>query len=92
MRYYPTPEQARTIVEENIIVNFQWDTMYSIPFIFPCDKNSHFELEMMKVLVLDNSQNAYMELTLVMNDWYEPNVMAEFEEFFKQHKGRPFNE
>lgn len=91
MRYYPTPEQARTIVEENITVNFQWDTMYSIPFIFPCDKNSHFELEMMKVLVLDNTANSYNELTMIMNDW-SSEVLAEFKEFFKQHKGRPFNE
>ena len=92
MRYYPTPEQARTIVEENILVNLQWDTMYSIPFLFPCDKSAHFELEMMKVLVLDNSSTSYTELTMIIDDWHEPNVMDEFEKLFKQHKGRPFNE
>lgn len=92
MRYYPTPEEARTIVEENILVNFQWDTMYSIPFLFPCSKTAHFELEMMKILVLDNSSTSYTELTMIIDDWREPGVMDEFEELFKQHKGRPFNE
>lgn len=90
-RYYPSFEQAKTIVQENILVNFQWDTLYDIPFVFPCDKSSHFELEMLNVLVPQDS-NTYNELLNLMEEWHNSSIIAEFKKLFKQHKGRPFDE
>jgi len=91
MRYYPTVEQARTVVEENILVNFQRDTLYDIPFVYPCDKTSHFELEMMNILVLQDS-SSYSGLTEIISEWHDKGAMNQFKEFFKQHKGRTFDE
>lgn len=90
IRYYPTPEQAKTLVEENILVNFQRDTLYDIPYVYPCDKNSHFDLEMMNVLVLQD-QPSYNQLVELMTEW-DGSTMAEFKEFFKLYKGRTFDE
>ncbi len=93
IKYYPTPEQAMTIVQENITANFLLDTLYNIPYVYPCSKEAHFEFEMLGMSAIGSniSSNSYNDINELLEIW-DSSTLNQFNIFFLKHKGRPLYE
>lgn len=91
IRYYPTFEQAIEILDENLLVNFMYDSLYSVPFVYPCDTQTHFTLEMMNVLCFTDVNETIINNFMDSIKSWDNNIKV-FKQHFKSIKGRDFNE
>ncbi|WNA15911.1 hypothetical protein XaC1_268 [Xanthomonas phage XaC1] len=85
-KYYPTPEQALTILEENLHANFIVDSMYDIPFVYPCDQTCHFHFDVMDIVT--TSDHDYGKRLEMVKDEWDKEAIEDFKIHFYKYKQR----
>lgn len=86
-KYYPTLDEVTFILEEKLNSNIRMDTMYSIPFMYPCDKDCHFQLDIMAVLTPKDQNFSSRLENLMLIEWTKEKV-EELHTLHLKYKGR----